>query len=183
MQADCYRFCNSRGKTHVSKMSRLFVLAACLVASTSSLPLAADTSSQTGSTKGGANGGTKGGAKGVTVTKGGAGTKGVKAGEARSRPRSTDRRAAPLHLPKGASQDCKAMRTTQSRRNCLRQQQGAGAALGLARGQHAALPPSPSADGPRRRVYIDAGANWANTLRLYRDIAPNASTQADALEL
>ena len=33
-----------------------------------------------------------------------------------------------------------------------------------------------SANGPRR-VYIDAGANWANTLQLYRDIAPNASNQ------
>ena len=29
---------------------------------------------------------------------------------------------------------------------------------------------------PTRRVYIDAGANWANTLRLYRDIEPTAST-------
>lgn len=26
-------------------------------------------------------------------------------------------------------------------------------------------------------MYIDAGANWANTLQLYRDIAPNASNQ------
>ena len=145
-------------------MSRLFVLAACLVASTSSLPLA-DTSSQTASTKGAM----KGGAKGAT--------KGVKAGG--KRPATLDSQAGRASASaKGAPQDCKAMRTTQSRRNCLRQQQGAGAAAA-----HAALPPSPSADGPRRRVYIDAGANWANTLRLYRDIAPIASTQADALEL
>ena len=145
-------------------MSRLFVLAACLVASTSSLPLA-DTSSQTASTKGAM----KGGAKGAT--------KGVKAGG--KRPTTLDSQAGRASASaKGAPQDCKAMRTTQSRRNCLRQQQGAGAAAA-----HAALPPSPSADGPRRRVYIDAGANWANTLRLYRDIAPIASTQADALEL
>ena len=142
-------------------MSRLFVLAACLVASTSSLPLA-DTSSQTASTKGAM----KGGAKGAT--------KGVKAGG--KRPTTLDSQAGRASASaKGAPQDCKAMRTTQSRRNCLRQQQGAGAA--------AALPLSPSASGPRRRVYIDAGANWANTLRLYRDIAPIASTQADALEL
>ena len=33
----------------------------------------------------------------------------------------------------------------------------------------------PQSDGSRR-VYIDAGANWANTLRLYRDIEPAAST-------
>ena len=142
-------------------MSRMFVLAACLVASTSSLPLA-DTSSQTASTKGAM----KGGAKGAT--------KGVKAGG--KRPTTLDSQAGRASASaKGAPQDCKAMRTTQSRRNCLRQQQGAGAA--------AALPLSPSASGPRRRVYIDAGANWANTLRLYRDIAPIASTQADALEL
>ena len=32
----------------------------------------------------------------------------------------------------------------------------------------------PQSDG-LRRVYIDAGANWANTLRLYRDIEPTAS--------
>lgn len=34
----------------------------------------------------------------------------------------------------------------------------------------------PQSDGGSRRVYIDAGANWANTLRLYRDIEPKAST-------
>ena len=150
-------------------MSRLFVLATCLVASASSLSLAGDTGSQTGGTKGGAKGGAKGDNKG--------GTKGVKAGG--KRPTTLDSQAGRASASaKGAPQDCKAMRTTQSRRNCLRQQQGAGAAA-----PHAALPPSPSADGPRRRVYIDAGANWANTLRLYRDIAPIASTQADALEL
>ena len=149
-------------------MSRMFVLAACLVASTSSLPLA-DTSSQTASTKGVTKGGAKGGTKGVN--------KGVKAGGKRAATLDSQAGRASASA-KGAPQDCKAMRTTQSRRNCLRQQQGAGAAAA-----HAALPPSPSADGPRRRVYIDAGANWANTLRLYRDIAPIASTQADALEL
>ena len=147
-------------------MSRLFVLATCLVASASSLSLAGDTGSQTGGTKGGAKGGAKGDNKG--------GTKGVKAGG--KRPTTLDSQAGRASASaKGAPLDCKAMRTTQSRRNCLRQQQGAGAA--------AALPLSPSASGPRRRVYIDAGANWANTLRLYRDIAPIASTQADALEL
>ena len=154
-------------------MSRLFVLAACLVASTSSLPLA-DTSSQTASTKGGTKGGTKGATKGAG--------KGVKAGG--KRPTTLDSQAGRASAfakgcPTGLHGDA---HYTQSRRNCLRQQQGAAAAA-ASQLQHAALPPSSSADGPRRRVYIDAGANWANTLRLYRDIAPIASTQADALEL
>ena len=124
--------------------SRLVVLAACLVASTNSLPLAADTGSQTARTKGGAKGVTKGGTKGTV-------TKGVKAGG--KRPATLDSQAGRASASaKGAPQDCKAMRTTQSRRNC--HSQGAAAAA-----PHAALPLSPPADGPRRRVYIDAGAN------------------------
>ena len=46
----------------------------------------------------------------------------------------------------------------------------------MARGASCTLVDMMSANGPRR-VYIDAGANWANTLQLYRDIAPNASNQ------
>ena len=51
-------------------------------------------------------------------------------------------------------------------------------AAGATKGATKAASLLPQSDGasPTRRVYIDAGANWANTLRLYRDIEPTAST-------
>eukprot|EP00928_Gymnodinium_smaydae_P009251 TRINITY_DN13421_c0_g1_i1.p1 TRINITY_DN13421_c0_g1~~TRINITY_DN13421_c0_g1_i1.p1 ORF type:complete len:340 (-),score=65.28 TRINITY_DN13421_c0_g1_i1:174-1193(-) len=36
---------------------------------------------------------------------------------------------------------------------------------------------------PRRRVYVDFGANWANTLRLYRDIADKAEADSGPWEV
>jgi len=43
--------------------------------------------------------------------------------------------------------------------------------------------PSTAPSPPRRRVYIDMGANWANTLRLYHDIASDKDWDAKNWEV
>ena len=39
--------------------------------------------------------------------------------------------------------------------------------------------PMASSSCPRRHVYIDMGVNWGNTLRLFEDIEPNATSAFD----